>query len=124
MDYMKNVYVFGNPDVEMDSLPIKLIPALQKQFPEISFIILDPNEEWDISHEITIIDTVVGIKDITLFNDLKHFTESPKLTCHDFDAFFNLLFLQKLGKLSKIKIIGIPPGMSETDALSGLTKIL
>jgi len=105
----KTIYLFGNQDLEMDSLPIRLIPELQKEFPETDFVVLDPNEEWNVPEEMIIIDTVVGIKEITVFEDLEHFDAAPKLTCHDFDAFFNLRILKKLGKLRKIKIIGVPP---------------
>jgi len=122
---MKNtIYIFGNPDLEMDSLPIRLLPELETRFPEIAFVVLDPNEEWLIPEEMVMIDTVVGIKELTVFNDLKHFIEAPRISVHDFDAFFNLIYLQKLGKLKKIKIFGLPPESKETDALDCLTKEL
>lgn len=122
---MKNtICIFGNPDLEMDSLPIRLLPALEKTFPEIDFVILDPNEEWKIPDEMVMIDTVVGIKELTIFNDLQPFIEAPRVSVHDFDAFFNLIYLQKLGKLKRIKIFGIPPEMPENDALDDLTKEL
>jgi len=120
---MKNtIYIFGNPDLEMDSLPIRLLPELETRFPEIAFVVLDPNEEWLIPEEMVMIDTVVGIKELTVFNDLKHFIEAPRISVHDFDAFFNLIYLQKLGKLKRIKIFGIPPSWEKSEALECLTK--
>ncbi len=121
---MKNIYVFGNPDLEIDSLPIRIIPTLQKELPEMTFTVLDPNEEWKIPEEMIMIDTVVGISEVTVFDNLEHFTGSAKLTVHDFDAFFNLLFLQKLGKLKKIKIIGIPPGITGDRAIREIKKVI
>ncbi|MCX6738603.1 MAG: hypothetical protein NT098_00940 [Candidatus Parcubacteria bacterium] len=122
---MKNtIYVFGNPDLEIDSLPLRVLPVLRIHFPEIDFVVLDPNEEWKIPEEMVMIDTVVGIKELTVFNDLKHFTEAPRISVHDFDAFFNLIYLQKLGKLKKIKIFGIPPEMSQISAREELTKVI
>ena len=118
------IYIFGNPDMETDSLPIRLLPALKSRFPDIDFVVLDPNEEWTIPEEMIMIDTVVGIKELTVFNDLKHFTEAPRVSVHDFDAFFNLIYLQKLGKLKKIKIFGISPEMTETEAEEYLTKAI
>jgi len=58
------IYVFGNPLVEEDSLAIKLIPSLQKKFPNIQFVIADPNENFPPEGEkdLIIIDTVKGIK--------------------------------------------------------------
>lgn len=120
----KTVYLFGNQDLEMDSLPIRLIPELQKEFPDVDFIVLDPNENWDVPEEMTVIDTVVGIKEITVFEDLEHFDEAPKLTCHDFDAFFNLRILKKLGKLKKIKIIGVPPIVTPETAVKDIVEKL
>jgi len=117
-----HIYIFGNPDLEFDSLPLRLLPALEKTFPDIDFVVLDPNEEWKIPDEMVMIDTVVGIKEMTVFDDLKHFIEAPRVSVHDFDAFFNLIYLQKLGKLKKIKIFGIPPEMSENEAREILTK--
>lgn len=40
------IYVFGNILVDIDSLPIKLIPLLQKEFPDIEFCELDPSEDF------------------------------------------------------------------------------
>jgi len=118
------IFIFGNPNLEIDSLPLRVLPALKKHFPDIDFIILDPNEEWKIPDEMVMIDTVVGIKELTIFNDLKHFIEAPRVSVHDFDAFFNLIYLQKLGKLKKIKIFGIPPEMTEADAEGVLTNAI
>jgi hypothetical protein len=120
----KTICVFGNPDLEMDSLPIRLLPALKNSFPDIDFIVLDPNEEWKIPDEMVMIDTVVGIKELTVFNDLKFFVEAPRVSVHDFDAFFNLIYLQKLGKLKKIKIFGIPPDCKQEEAKEVLTKLI
>ncbi len=117
---IKNIYVFGNPDVEIDSLPIKLLPKLREQFPEITFIILDPNEDWDIDKDMVIIDTVVGIEELTVFDNLSHFISAPRVSCHDFDAYSNLMFMKKLGKIDSTTIIGIPPSTLEDAPLNKL----
>ena len=118
------IYVFGNPEIENDSLPLKIMPELQKNFPEINFEIKDPNEEWKISEELTIIDTVLGIDDVKVFTDLKSFSKSPNVSLHDFDAYSNLRYLEKLGRLKKIKIIGIPPMISQEKAAEEVSKLL
>ena len=120
----KTVFIFGNAELKNDSLPIKLIPQLQKAFPDISFELKDPNEEWDIPTEMMIIDTVVGPKDVAVFDDIEKFDTAPRLTMHDFDALANLHYMKKLGKLKKIKIIGVPPKMSQKKALEAIGKIL
>src|SRR3989338_8707865 len=53
------VFVFGNAALEQDSLPLCILPELQKKFPQIEFRALDPNEEWDAPKEMIVIDTVM-----------------------------------------------------------------
>jgi hypothetical protein len=107
------IFVFGNPDISMDSGPLLLLPSLRTTFPEISFETLDPNEEWEVPHHMHIIDTVVGIDAVTVFQGLDRFMKAPRMTCHDFDAYANLLLLRKLGKIDDVTIIGVPPAVSE-----------
>ena len=118
------VFIFGNPDLSMDSLPLRILPQLRKKFPSIQFVVKDPNEEWDVPEELTIIDTVIGVKKVTIFDTLEEFTAAPRFSMHDFDALANLRYLKKLGKLKKIRIIGVPPDISEEKAVESIGKIL
>ncbi len=106
----------------MDSGPLRLLPALRATFPDVSFETLDPNEEWDVPRHMHIIDTVVGIDTITVFNGLEHFMKAPRMTCHDFDAYANLLLLRKLGKIDDVTIIGVPPTLPEEDMRNRVTE--
>ena len=108
----------------MDSLPLKILPELKKLFPEIDFVTKDPNEDWDDVGDITIIDTVVGITDVKVFNSLKDFSRAPRFSLHDFDAYTNLVMLEKLGKIRKIKIIGVPPTISQKEAIEKISSFL
>lgn len=103
------IFVFGNPDIAMDSTPLAIIPQLTHACPHLSFQILDPNEEWDVPAHMYIIDTVVGITRVTVFEDLSQFMNAPRVTCHDFDAYANLMLLKKLGKVERVTVIGVPP---------------
>lgn len=118
---MKKIFVFGNEDLEMDNLPLRILPELQNKFPDIEFLVKDPNEEWemtdDVTSDLTVLDTAVGIKEVTVFDDLEKFVKTPRVGMHDFDALTNLKFLQKLGKIKKIKIIAVPPHISEQEAM-------
>jgi hypothetical protein len=118
------LFIFGNLNIAMDALPIKLIPALKKKFPLHTFTVLDPNEEWNVQKNMYIIDTVVGIDEVTLFTDLDVFLDGPKVTCHDYDAYTNLKFLKKLGKIDSTTIIGIPSGHPEDRVLMELCKAI
>ncbi len=106
----------------MDSLPLRMAPRLHQEFPSIDFVVKDPNEEWDVPEELIIIDTVVGPKEVTVFNDLESFTASPRLSMHDFDALANLKYLKKLGKLKKVTIIGVPADFNEGKAIEDVAR--
>ncbi|MDP2933622.1 MAG: hypothetical protein Q8N81_05855 [bacterium] len=118
------IFVFGNPDLSADSLPLRILPQLVKQWPQIEFVVADPNEEWEVPENLILIDTVQGLSAITEFTNLDDFVRPPKITMHDFDAYTNLRYLQKLGKLKKIKIIGLPPAIDAKTALAYLTEKL
>ncbi|MFH1170285.1 MAG: hypothetical protein V1704_01875 [Candidatus Vogelbacteria bacterium] len=121
---MKTIFVFGNPDLPLDSLPLKILPALRVEFPSIKFEVKDPNEDWTVPEELVIIDTAVGIKEITVFGSLEKFANAPRVSMHDFDALTNLRFLQKLGRLKKIRIIGLPPEIPEPETLRITSEII
>ena len=108
------VYVFGNPLLKNDSLPLKILPRLKKTLSLINFEIVDPNENFPPEKEkyLIILDTVFGIKkpmvldldDPSLSFDRKKTMISP----HDYDLLFHLLLLKKLKRINKVIIIGVP----------------
>lgn len=119
------VFIFGNPDIGGDSIPLKILPELRKKYPGIDFLSRDPNEDFELSEAAVIIDVVAGLKEIRVFDSLEDFEAPPRMTLHDFDLFGHLQLLKKLGKLpSKIKIIGLPPTISEKEALDSIAAIL
>ena len=118
------IFIFGNPDLDFDSLPIRILPKLKINFPKVEFVVVDPNEEWNLPENLTVLDTAYGIDQPRVFNDLKNFAQAPRLTMHDFDALSNLRYLQKLGKIKQVKIIGLPPTINEQEALQFLTTTL
>jgi hypothetical protein len=121
---MQKIFVFGNEDLEMDSPPLRILPQLREKFPDIEFLTIDPNEDFDFPESIVAIDTAVGIKDVTVFDDLEKFSAPPRVGMHDFDALTNLRLLWKLGKIKKIKIIAVPTEMGESESLGKIAEIL
>ncbi len=108
------VTIFGNPLLKDDSLPLRVLPDLQKRFPEITFEVKDPTEEcMPPENPWWIIDTVKGIKEVTLFESLKDFEAKLKavsrVSLHDFDLGFHLLLLKKINPDFEVRIIGVPP---------------
>lgn len=122
----KSIYVLGNPIVDVDSLPLKLLPKLQKKCPDFSFELLDPTEEiqFNENQELILIDTVIGINKVTAFHDLSYFAYSPRVTVHDYDLPITLGLLQKLGKVKNIIILGIPKEGNFMKILTELVNIL
>ncbi len=119
------ILVFGNPLLEFDNLPLKLIPKLQKKFPKIEFIEFDPTEELEKQgKDLIIIDTVEDIKKITIIESIDKISKTKLYSMHDFDLGYNLKILKKLNLIDSIKIIGIPMKISEEDALKGIEQEL
>jgi Ni,Fe-hydrogenase maturation factor len=121
----KTIHIFGNPLLDFDNLPLKLLPELKKLFPEIIFLVSDPNENLKpVNKELVIIDMVEGIKKVVLINNFEKIQTSKIYSLHDFDLGFNLKLLQKIGKLEKIKIIGVPMKENKKKILGQLEKII
>lgn len=120
--FQKQIFVFGNINLDNDSLPLRILPKLQEKFPDIQFEVRDPNEEWEVPEEFIIIDTVMGIKGVKIFSTLNKFLSVPRVSMHDFDFLTNLQYLWKLGKIKKIKIIGLSPDMEEAEALQKVSQ--
>ena len=103
-----NIYVFGNTLLPEDTGAVEMIPFLRKQFPEINFIHADPTGNWWKGYKgLTIIDTVQGIKKVTIFTSLDGIEETQSLTVHDYDLYIDLKLMIKLGKIESFRIIGI-----------------
>lgn len=121
----KIIYIFGNPLLPLDNLPLKLAPQIKELFPEVDFIIADPSENLKpINGELIIIDTIEGIKKVTLIDDLEKIRTKKIYSLHDFDLGFNLKLLQKIGKLKKVKIFGMPMKIDEQEALKQLSDLI
>lgn len=119
----KKVLIFGNPLLPQDSLPIKLIPNLQSEFPNHNFIHIDPTENLEqYGPHLTIIDTIQDIEEIKILKlssqkDFEKILLPKSLSMHDFDLSINLRLLKKLDKIKSVKIIGIPANISKERAL-------
>ena len=113
------VLCFGNEFVEMDKLPILLYRELKGKIPNVDFILCDSlNEILDyINYErVFILDTVKGIKDVSIIDDLELLKERKIYTLHDFDLSIYLKLVDRIKKLKNLKIIGIPVGYNKEDA--------
>lgn len=122
---LSNISVFGNPDLSFDSVPIRLVPILQKHFPDVSFTIEDPNEiDLPKSGIWIILDTVRGLRSVEWICIEDIAKRSKMLTAHDYDLSTLLLLAKKLDASFEPKILGIPEGVSEKDAVDGVVEKL
>jgi len=120
----KRVLVFGNPLVDRDALPIKILPKLQKRFPDIEFIIADPTELLEYGKDVWILDTAEGIEKVVVLDDISKLDLPKRLSVHDYDLTVDLHLLQKLGKPQNLKIIAVPMEMEEKEALERVSEVL
>ena len=120
----KIVYVFGIPLVKEDSLPLKLINKLKKEFPSIEFKEFDTTEDLEIKKELNIIDTVKGIRKVELIEDIDKIITDKIYSMHDFDLGYNLKLLKKMKMIEKVRIFGIPVNMKEKKAFLELCKLI
>ncbi len=122
---MRAVFVFGNPLVEEDSLPLRLLPRLRETFPSVRFTELDPAEDLRIlGRAPVILDAVKGISGVSVINDIGAIEGSPRCSLHDLDLGANLKLMKKTGLLNEVTIIAVPPSMPPGKALEGVKEAL
>ena len=120
------ILVVGNPLVRSDSLPLRIRPALQKAFPSIDFMLFEPTvQEFPPAPQpLYILDSVEGIREVTILADLKGVQEGGHFTSHDLDLGAQLLLLTKLGRIGLVTIIGVPRKMAEKKAVEEVVSAL
>ena len=119
------IYVMGNLLVKLDSLPIRILPILRKEMPGHEFIEFDPSEDFKPDNKtLNIIDTVLDIKKVELITDINKIIVQKAYSLHDFDLGYNLKVMQKFGMIEKVNIIGVPPLLSEKDAVENIKVML
>jgi Ni,Fe-hydrogenase maturation factor len=117
------IFVAGNPLLKEDSLPVKLLPMMREEFPEIVFEEFDPAGSLeDLGRDPVIIDTVAGIDDFIEITDLEQIADQKMYSLHDFDLGINLKLMKKMGMLNSVRIIGIPTYFEEEEVMEHLRK--
>lgn len=108
------IYVFGNQDDSDDKQAIIAAQKLQQLNSDIEPVYVKPNADLPFVDEdqVVILDVMKGISVITVIDETKLHALSlaPRSTVHDFDLGFQLRYLQKIGKLGKVSIVGLPYG--------------
>jgi Ni,Fe-hydrogenase maturation factor len=106
------VYVFGDKDVPGDEGAIEVAEGLEGAVEGVSFVFVESNEDVPFVDEetIVILDAVHGIGEVALISgdNIDRFAPPPRTTVHDFDLAFQLKYLQKIGRLGEVYVVGIP----------------
>ena len=104
------VYVFGNEDLEDDSVSLSVAKKLEGEVEGVEFFYVKPNEDLPFAgeEEVFILDAVEGLTKVKIIEDIDKLSRIKSVSVHDFDLGFQLKYLKKLGKLEKVVIIGLP----------------
>lgn len=123
---MKKIYIIGNPLLEFDNLPIRLKPRLTEVFSDIDFVEIDPSDNFlpDKNGELIIIDTVEGINEVKILEDIEKIQSDDKYSVHDYDLGMHLKLLQKLDLLKKVLIYCVPMDGDEEKTFIELEKLI
>ncbi|MBU1201595.1 MAG: hypothetical protein KJ583_06815 [Nanoarchaeota archaeon] len=116
------VLVFGNPYLKYDSLAVEIAKELQLQ--GVEFVMCDSPEQIMQEKFDYIMDVVEGINEIKVFDNLKLLNPHRMFSLHDFDVTFFLGLMERLGKLNKVSIIGIPTNYDKEKAKKKVKAIL
>jgi Ni,Fe-hydrogenase maturation factor len=111
--------------VEDDSLPLKLLPKLQKKFPEVEFKEFDSAEDLHKEgKDLVVIDAVKGLDKVQVIDNIDSIVLDNIYSLHDFDLGYNLRLMKKIGLLNSVKIFAVPIGVDEEKNFHELTKII
>ena len=107
--------LFGNPDLENDSMPFRVEKYLKKKMRKVEFAHEDPNGDCEPppDGEWIIIDSVQGISTPKIFREVDDIILSKSLTMHDYDLGMHLKLLKKIHPDISVKIIGVPMSGNE-----------
>jgi Ni,Fe-hydrogenase maturation factor len=106
------IYVFGNQDEVSDKKAFEVMDALKDKLSEIEWVVVKPNEDLPFAgeDEVVLMDVVQGLKAPRLIEDeeLNQIAIGPRMTAHDFDLGWQIKYLKKLGKLGRVRLVGLP----------------
>lgn len=116
------ILVYGNPLLSGDNAAHRLVPFLEKRFPQVKFSEADPLEEMDEEFPI-ILDVCLGINETMIITSIDQLKLHHATNMHDFDLGLQLALLLKLGKIKGFKIICVPQKPNKKDVSKALKKL-
>ena len=103
------IFVLGNLDIDLDNKAFLAMEKL-KDIDGVEFQIINVNDDLPAIDGMVLMDTVLGIEKVELISEeyLDKLVMPPRNSVHDFDLGYQLKYLIKIGKISKVTIIGLP----------------
>lgn len=123
----KTVLCFGSGGVEGDDVAFSVCKELQGNIDGVRFIHCEtPMEVLDYAgaEDLYILDTVKGLKKVSVLKDIDDFRQRKTVTVHDHDLGMMLKILAEMKKMPPVRIIGIPIGSNATGAVEEVKKLL
>lgn len=117
------ILCFGNEFVKGDNIALKLADSLRIDGVEF-FKCQSISDLEKVNDDVIIIDSVMGIKNVEIIDNIDDLQLGKMYSLHDFDLGFHLKLMRELGKIKSVKIIGIPMRMKLEDAKVAITKLL
>jgi len=120
------VSVFGNSDLDKDSLVVRLVPELRERLPGVEFKVEDPVEGLKPPKKDlwVILDVGKGVKGVKVFKDVDRLVDERWVSLHDYGVAMELKLLKKLKKIGEVRIVVVEMGMTEKKALEEIVKKL
>ena len=119
-----DILVFGNPALAIDNLAVRVGKRLAEEGHTVRHL-ENPIEllDLDLSQHI-ILDVAVGIDDVKLIGNVDRLVLGRLCSLHDMDMAYFLKLLRQLGRLDTVRIVALPQGMDEEEALGKARKLL
>ena len=118
------VLVFGNKYLECDSMAIKVSELLQDENIEFQAC-EDLSQLLELKDDkLTLMDVVYNIEEPMIIEDIKKLRVNQSLSLHDFDLAYFLKLLEEIGRIKKIKIIGVPQKGDPKEIAEKVKKLL
>lgn len=102
---MNKILVFGNPLLKEDNMAILVAKELKLK----NIVFCERAEQlMQYSDDLIILDVIKGLKEVKVLKDINKIKEFNMKSLHDFDVGYFLKLLKAMGRVGKVKIIGIP----------------
>ena len=123
----KTVLCFGSEDVNGDEIAFSVCKELVGNIDGVRFVRCDTPMDvvgYSATENLYIVDAVRGLDEVSVFESINDFRRTKSVTAHDNDLGMLLRVLVEIRMLPDVKIIGIPIGSNESEAVEGVRSIL